>query len=133
MPEELLVLLAEDELVDEISLKRIFNNVRFFKKIDVVNNGAELLNYLNNCQSLPDIVITDSKMPILDGVSAIKQIRSNSAFDKILLVLISSSFSKEEIEIVTSLKNTLYFEKPANVLDYTSLAENIMKSISSIK
>ena len=130
MPKELLVLLAEDEIVDEISLKRTFNNIKLFKKIDVVNNGVELLNYLKNNANLPDIIITDSKMPILDGVSAIQQIRSNTLYDKILLVLISSSFSKEEIEIVTSLKNALYFEKPANALDYTTLAKNILSSIS---
>lgn len=130
MTKELLLLLAEDELVDEISLKRTFNNIKLFKKIEVVNNGVELLNYLNKSTTLPNIVITDSKMPILDGVSAIKQIRASASFDNILLVLISSSFSKEEIAVVKSLKNVLYFEKPANALDYTTLAKNILSNIN---
>jgi CheY-like chemotaxis protein len=125
------VLLAEDDFIDEMSLKRIFNNLNVFRKIEVVNNGKELINFLEKNQELPEVIITDSKMPVMDGISAIKYIRQNPDYAKILIILVSSSFSKDEIEVITSLPNTLYFVKPGDAIDYSILARDILKSLAA--
>ncbi len=51
----------------------------FTKCVDYafVENGEELIEYLNAQDSLPDLILLDLNMPRMDGREALKVIRSN--------------------------------------------------------
>lgn len=64
---------------------------------DVASEGQQALAKLeqfNNNGSLPDIILLDYNMPILDGMDITKAIRSNSAYDKVKIIMVSSIISK---------------------------------------
>lgn len=68
------ILIADDHPIFLKGLSIMLNEVSEFKVIGEVSNGEEMLDMLQMLSdSLPDVVITDIKMPRLDGIEATKR------------------------------------------------------------
>ncbi|HNW73395.1 MAG: response regulator transcription factor [Bacteroidales bacterium] len=78
---------------DEKSIRFIIENT-FNKDFDVtsISNGMDALFYLQS-GNLPDLIICDVEMPVLNGFEFIKRIRESGFFDEIPLIMLSG---KEE-------------------------------------
>lgn len=85
------VLIVEDEVLVRIGLK---NSVSWDKLglnvIADVSNGEEGWEAFE--RQRPDIVITDIKMPVMDGIELIKRIRTNDARTKIVILTCLQEF-----------------------------------------
>ncbi|MBK0370502.1 response regulator transcription factor [Flavobacterium agrisoli] len=66
------IVLVDDELLFRQGVKFMINRDENLEVIYEASNGGELLNYLETTPTLPDIVITDLKMPVLNGVETTK-------------------------------------------------------------
>lgn len=124
--ENITLLYAEDD--HEIQ-KEISRTLKFFKiNVILANNGYEGINLFNSNRNNIDIVLTDIKMPKLNGIDMIKEIRS---LDKYIPIIISSayednSFLKASIQLGVS----GYVLKP---LDIYKLKEALEKAIEPKK
>ncbi len=80
-------------LDDEKSIRFIIENT-FNKDFEVVtmNNGMDALYYLQS-GNLPDVIICDVEMPVLNGFEFIRKIRESGFFEEIPLIMLSG---KEE-------------------------------------
>jgi two-component system, chemotaxis family, chemotaxis protein CheY len=80
-------------LDDEKSIRFIIENT-FNKDFEVttMNNGMDALFYLQS-GNLPDVIICDVEMPVLNGFEFIKRIRESGFFEEIPLIMLSG---KEE-------------------------------------
>jgi len=68
------ILIADDHPIFLKGLSMMLNEVSEFKVIGEVSNGKEMLEMLEMySDSLPDVVITDIKMPGLDGIEATRR------------------------------------------------------------
>jgi two-component system chemotaxis response regulator CheY len=78
---------------DEKSIRFIIENT-FNKDFDVttLNNGMDALVYLQT-GNLPDIIICDVEMPVLNGIEFIRRMRESGYFEEIPLIMLSG---KEE-------------------------------------
>jgi DNA-binding response OmpR family regulator len=78
---------------DEKSIRFIIENT-FNKDFDVtsISNGMDALFYLQS-GNLPDLIICDVEMPVLNGFEFIRRIRESGFFDEIPLIMLSG---KEE-------------------------------------
>jgi len=78
---------------DEKSIRFIIENT-FNKDFEVttLNNGMDALIYLQS-GNLPDIIICDVEMPVLNGFEFIRRIRESGFFEEIPLIMLSG---KEE-------------------------------------
>ncbi len=78
---------------DEKSIRFIIENT-FNKDFDVtsISNGMDALFYLQS-GNMPDLIICDVEMPVLNGFEFIKRIRESGFFDEIPLIMLSG---KEE-------------------------------------
>lgn len=82
------IILADDE---ELFRKGISFLLKREKNIDVIfeaSNGNELIDYLSTNSQLPDIILMDLKMPILNGVEATKII--HTTYPKIKIIALTS-------------------------------------------
>jgi CheY-like chemotaxis protein len=101
------ILLAEDNENDvELTLTAL-QECRLSNEVEVVRDGAEALdyiyyrgNYADRVQSLPCVIMLDLKMPRVDGLEVLRQIKSDSALRKIPVVMLTSS--REEKDLVHS-------------------------------
>ena len=89
---DLTILIAEDEENLAQLLERIFEKKGY--KTYVVNNG-EMALYIVKTQPV-DIVITDIRMPGLDGIALLKEIK---AFDPYIEVLVMTAFANLDTAI----------------------------------
>jgi two-component system, chemotaxis family, chemotaxis protein CheY len=78
---------------DEKSIRFIIENT-FNKDFEVtsISNGMDALFYLQT-GNLPDVIICDVEMPVLNGFEFIRRIRESGFFDEIPLIMLSG---KEE-------------------------------------
>ena len=101
------ILLAEDNLKDVelvlVALKR--NNLA--NQVVVARDGAEALDYLyrrgnfrDRGDGLPIAIFLDLKMPKMDGLEVLKQIKGDEALKVIPVVMLTSS--REEADLVKS-------------------------------
>lgn len=78
---------------DEKSIRFIVENT-FNKEFEVttLSNGMDALYYIQS-GNLPDVIICDVEMPVMNGFDFIKRIRESGFFDEIPLIMLSG---KEE-------------------------------------
>jgi CheY-like chemotaxis protein len=113
------ILLAEDSLRDiELILAALKKN-NLANEVVVTRDGAEALDYLyrrGNFHSrddrLPIAIFLDLKMPKVDGLEVLRQIKGDDALKVIPVVMLTSS--REEADLVKSyqLGANAYVVKP---------------------
>jgi DNA-binding NarL/FixJ family response regulator len=69
------VVLADDEELFRVGIALILSRDPEIEILYQAENGQQLLDYLETQETLPDIVVTDIKMPELNGVEATKMLR----------------------------------------------------------
>jgi DNA-binding NarL/FixJ family response regulator len=66
------VVIADDHKIFRDGLKLLFRKEKEYELVGEAANGLELLELVNLTQ--PDIILTDIKMPVMDGIAFVKQI-----------------------------------------------------------
>jgi DNA-binding NarL/FixJ family response regulator len=90
--EKLRLLLADDEDNLRVSLKRVLE-ARGMEVVGEAANGAEVLELCKHVDA--DVVLTDLRMPVMDGIEATRQI---SSLGPIPLVIILSAYSDPSLQ-----------------------------------
>ena len=67
------IVIADDHEIYRNGFRLLFKNQDEVSVIGEAENGAELVNIVENLQ--PDLVITDIKMPVMDGIQACRIIK----------------------------------------------------------
>jgi two-component system response regulator len=127
------ILLVEDN-IDDAEM-----TIRALKKINLANNlvhledGQEALDYVfgkgkyhgRNLSITPKVVLLDIKMPRVDGIEVLRQIRSNEATKTLPVVIMTSSSVEQDIIKSYSLGVNSYVVKPMNF-------ESFAKAVSEL-
>jgi len=97
------ILLVEDDLDDVHIIKRIIGRAPISVKIDTCANGREALDYLERCaegnkDGLPDLVLLDLNMPVMDGNQFIREIRGHSLFSSLPICVFTTSSDEDVIK-----------------------------------
>ena len=112
------ILLAEDEDNVRSSFKKVL--LLYVKDVYEAKDGEEA--YALYLKQKPDIVITDIKMPKLNGLELIKKIRIN---DKKIPIIVTSAYADQSF-LLESIKLSLveYLIKPIQENDLLRVLEN---------
>lgn len=127
MSEAKRILLVEDSPNDvELTLTALERH-NLANEVVVVNDGEEALNYLHRrgryrlrAPGEPVVVLLDIKLPKVDGLQVLKELRTNASMRAIPVVMLTSS--REECDIVESynLGVNAYVVKPVNFQDFVA-------------
>lgn len=130
----LVILIADDDADEHGLMQRAISDLN--KKVEVysVFNGLQLIEFLFNKglyanikNPIPDIIITDINMPMLDGFDVMKSIKGTPALKDIMVyALTNSSSDDDQLKAKLSGANGFY-TKPDRFDDL----RNIMKEILS--
>ena len=125
------ILLVDDEENVRCSIKNLTPwNEHGFNVPAVASNGREALDMMED--SIPDVIITDIKMPYMNGIEFIEEVRRKYPSSIEIIVLSGYdefSFAQESVR----LKVAEYVLKPISVESITSLLDRIKARIEEEK
>lgn len=111
--DELYVLLADDDDDDRLFFKDAIEKVKVKTVVNMVNDGVELMEYLNNSATrLPNLVFLDLNMPRKGGMECLKEIRSNNEMKDLTIAIYSTSGLEKDIEETFINGANIYIKKP---------------------
>src|SRR5262245_29600376 len=98
----IVILIAEDDADDRVLTKEAFDESRLLNEVHFVEDGEELLNYLERKSPYadaprPNLILLDLNMPKKDGREALKEIKSNPELRRIPVVVMTTSKAEEDI------------------------------------
>lgn len=128
-----LILLVEDDPNDEELTVRALSALKVPIRIFVVRDGAEALDYLCNRDAYtdpaqfpsPDIVLLDLRLPRLNGLEVLREMRGWSPTSLIPVVMLSSSTEGENLRHAYELGANSFVEKPASFRDFTNTVRHL--------
>ena len=98
--------------------------------LTLFDNGLSLLQHLreiNRPEELPNSIVCDMKMPMLDGVEVLKKIKQEPRFEPIPVIILSTSSSKRDHDQVISLGARAFFTKPNTFPEVNALVDDILE------
>ena len=103
------IAIADDELLFRRGLRAILSKQEDIEILFGASDGKDLIDQLNNAIEKPEIIITDLKMPEMDGVEATKIIRETHPDIKV--IALTSYFSKPFIVNMIAIGAVAYLAK----------------------
>jgi CheY-like chemotaxis protein len=98
------IIVADDDDDDQYLIRQALKETLKSHSVKTVNNGLELVHHLFNeavpaKDDLPDFILLDLNMPLLDGFSVLEQVRSNEHTKTIpVYVLTTSRFETDKLK-----------------------------------
>jgi DNA-binding NarL/FixJ family response regulator len=111
MKENIKIVLVDDEILFRKGISFLLQREKNIDIIFEASDGSELISFLKTADELPDIIIIDLKMPIINGVEATKIIRKE--FSEIKIIALTSYDSKAFIANMIDVGAVSYLIKNA--------------------
>lgn len=126
-----IIWIIDDDAIYQTIIHKLILKSDVFSAHSSFSNGKEAINTLNNILEdnnyLPDIILLDINMPIMDGwefMEEIKMIKSKIS-KQIIIYIVSSSIALEDRNKSKTYKDISgYIPKPVSVNDLISIVSN---------
>lgn len=124
------ILLVEDNPNDRLLTQRAFKKSNLGNDLIMVNDGEEALIHLfgtqdNPPQSLPVLVLLDLKLPKVDGLEVLQQIRANERTRLLPVVILTSSKEQDDLVRSYTLGVNSYVRKPVDFNEFVSAVQQL--------
>ena len=126
------ILLVEDDPKDiELTLTAL-SEYNLANEIMVARDGVEALDYLYRRgefalrpEGNPVVILLDLKMPRLDGVQVLRQLKSDEPMRLIPIVILTSSRESRDLEECYKLGVNAYVVKPVRFTEFVEAIKGI--------
>jgi two-component system response regulator len=133
MPPDRNILLVEDNPDDEALTLRALKKNRIANDVVVCRDGAEALDYLfsrgafagRDGTDLPQVILLDLKLPKVDGLEVLRQIRADGRTSMVPVVILTSSREDEDIARSYQLGANSYVRKPVDFVEFSEAARQL--------
>jgi len=110
------ILIVDDEMDFRLDLAELMFTQGF--RVITAKNGREALDYIKHSKKLPELITLDVKMPEIDGLDFLKEIRQIN--NQIPIIFISGFVRNQEIDPYTRC-----LEKPLDRLELFNVIEQM--------
>ena len=122
------ILLVEDNPMDVDLTRRAFARRKIANPIQVARDGEEALAWLPHWEAgelRPVVILLDLKLPRVDGLEVLRQLKSHPLTATIPIVILTMSAEDSDIQTAYKLGANSYIVKPVNFEKFMQVAEQI--------
>jgi two-component system response regulator len=122
------ILLIEDNSSDEKLTLFALKNCGVATDVKVLRDGAAALQYLfgqAGPPSLPALVLLDLKLPKVDGLEVLRQIRGSATTKLLPVVVLTASNEEEDVRRSYALGANAYVRKPVEFAEFAEAAKTL--------
>jgi len=127
------VLMAEDDEHDIISIQRAWKTHRIANALYIVNDGEECLDFLHKrgkyskrgVAPRPGILLLDIRMPKMDGLAVLKHIREDKELRHLPVIMLTTSKAEEDRLKSYELGANAYIVKPVGFENFAEAVRTI--------
>jgi PAS domain S-box-containing protein len=124
------ILLVDDSRTDRLLYSKILKSITPDYNVDIASNGKEALEKI--LEYPPAVVITDHKMPVMDGYEFVMELKKLDMKGKPPVMVLSSDIDRQIITDYNELGIEFVFSKPVNLSSFKQAVEKtIRKGIAS--
>lgn len=127
-PSDKSILIIEDNPDDGLLTMRALKKLNY-ENIRLMENGSQALDYLynqnlseKNGHLMPDLILLDLNLPIIDGFTILKKIRSDATTKHIPVIVLTSSGEDKDIKESYELGASSYIQKPVDFTEFKKAA-----------
>jgi CheY-like chemotaxis protein len=121
------ILLADDDQDDCLLFEEALHDAALTIRLSIVHNGEQLMLKLKEGRDLPDLIFLDLNMPRKNGFECLSEIKQNVSLVKIPVVIFSTSFEPNVVELLYSKGAHYYICKPN---EYPQLVQVVYNAIT---
>ncbi|KAB7630958.1 response regulator [Stenotrophomonas rhizophila] len=128
------ILLAEDSPADAEMAIDALKEARLANPIVHVEDGVEAMDYLlrrgafaTRDEGLPAVLLLDIKMPRMDGLEVLKEIRNTEELKRLPVVILSSSREESDLARSWDMGVNAYVVKPVDVDQFFGAVQTLGK------
>ena len=131
--EKKVIFLIEDNSDDEALTVRALKKGNIVNEIIVARDGKEAVDYLfgdgdysnRDMSIMPQLIILDLKLPKIDGLEVLRQIRSNEKTKLLPVVILTSSNEEKDLIDSYTLGANSYVQKPVDFDQFIKAARKL--------
>jgi two-component system response regulator len=126
------ILLVDDSENDIKLIKTALHEAHLGNEIIVAEDGEEALDFLYKRgkysefnSDIPIFILLDIKMPLMDGIEVLKIIRSDLSFNKIPIIMLTSSSDDHDLKECYENGANSFVVKPVVVKDFMEVVKEL--------
>lgn len=116
--------MADDDKDDFLILKEAAEKAGETLQVSYAANWLELWRFI--LKTVPDILFLDINMPVKNGIECLQLIRKESKYDKIPILIYSTSVNKVDIDKAYQNGANYFIVKPNAIDDITSIIKKLI-------
>lgn len=125
------IIIADDDSADRLLFKEALEELKLTPTVHTVENGMELMAYLNDKNTIvPNLIFLDLNMPLKNGLECLKEIRSNENLKDVSIAIYSTSDNASDIDDTFLNGANIYITKPK---DFNILKQLLSKAVSTAR
>ncbi|MCU7550537.1 response regulator [Chitinophagaceae bacterium LB-8] len=121
------VLIVDDDADDREIIRDAFQANYNSTDFIFIENGEKLMEYLENCETLPALIMLDLNMPGKDGREALKELKMHSDFRQIPTIVFTTSSSNKDRQMSYDLGANCFITKPDTFNKLVEITRSIGK------
>jgi CheY-like chemotaxis protein len=129
------ILMADDDAEDRMLAEEAFRESRLTNELRFVEDGVELLDYLQKRNGYaapasaprPGLILLDLNMPKMDGREALAEIKRDASLRRIPVVILTTSETDEDILRSYDLGVSSYITKPVTFAGLVSVTRDLSR------
>ena len=118
------ILIVDDDRTTRFVIRNVMEDAGHF--VLEAKNGEEALKIFN--EQLPDLILMDANMPVMDGFSTCHQLRKHPEGSQIPILIITGLDDEHSIERAFAVGATDYIPKPVNIAVLGKRVERLLEA-----
>jgi two-component system response regulator len=127
------ILLVEDNPNDEELTLRALRKSQILNRVVVARDGAEALDYLfsrgayanRSATEIPQVILLDLKLPKIDGLEVLREIRNDERTKLLPVVVLTSSLEDRDLIQSYGLGANSYVRKPVDFNQFVDAVKQL--------